>query len=186
MHTGVRRSIVDKYFSVIVGYPTIRKKHIRHIPNALFSYRSHKVPRRRSYQPGGIIQRCHIHIQYIPEPGSTIAYSVCQMKPSLRSLDRLRPFTVLHLLDGMIISFVDDLLFSNLGMGYIVNQCPSDTTSATGIDKSVLRTGLKCILSIHILGVQHHITLLTLCFQIRQTFPIFQVFGTGNAGSGCS
>ena len=38
---------------------------------------------------------------------------MCKMEPSAVSLDRMRTLTVLHLLDSVIISVVDDLLFLN-------------------------------------------------------------------------
>ena len=59
----------------------------------------------------------------------------------------MRTFTILHLLDGVIVALVDNLLFLHLGMGYVVHQRPADTTTAAGINKAILRTGIEGILA---------------------------------------
>ncbi len=84
----------------------------------------------------------------------------------------MTPFTVLHLLNGMIITLVDNLLFLHLSMGYVVHQRPADTTTAAGINKAILRTGIEGIFAIYKLRVQHYVALLALGLQVGQAFPV--------------
>ena len=84
----------------------------------------------------------------------------------------MRTFTILHLLDGVIVAPVDNLLFLHLSMGYVVHQRPADTTTAAGINKAILRTGIEGILAIYKLRVQHHVALLTPGLQVGQAFPV--------------
>ncbi len=82
----------------------------------------------------------------------------------------------------MIIAFIYNDFFFHLGMRHIFYQCPTDTATTSGINKSILRTGIKCIFPLNELRMQHNITLLALCFQIRKAFPVLQVLGTGDTG----
>ena len=84
----------------------------------------------------------------------------------------MRTFTILHLLDGVIVAPVDNLLFLHLGMGYVVHQRPADTTTAAGINKAILRTGIEGIFAIYKLRVQHYVALLALGLQVGQAFPV--------------
>ena len=68
----------------------------------------------------------------------------------------------------------------------VVNQCPADSSSASGIDESVLRTGVEGVFAVYKFGMKHDVTLLALRFQVGQAFPCLQVFGAGDACSGCS
>ena len=80
----------------------------------------------------------------------------------------------------MIITLVDDAFVLHFGMGDVIDQRPSDSSAATGINESVLRTGIKRILAVYKFRMQHHIALLALALQIGQTLPRLEVLGTGN------
>ena len=92
---------------------------------------------------------------------------MCQVQPSLGGLDGVWPLAILHLGDGVIFALVDDGFFLDLSVGDVIHQCPADTSAATSIDKTILRTGIESVFSVYELRVQHHVSLLTLCFQVR-------------------
>ena len=141
MHTGVRRSIVNKNRTIFISYPAIGKQYIRDISDTLFSFRRHKEARRRSNHFRRIFQGSHIHIQHITQTGCTPTYTVRQVQPSLRCLNRMRAFTIFHLFNCMVITPVDYRLFLYFRTSNIIYQGPTDTTATSGIYKTVLRTG---------------------------------------------
>ena len=98
----------------------------------------------------------------------------------------MRTLTVLHLLDGMIVTGIDDLLFLDFGMSDIINKSPTDTTTRTCIDETILWTGIESILAINEFRMENHIALLALGLQVRKTLPVYQVLGTGDGCCSCS
>ena len=81
---------------------------------------------------------------------------------------------------------VDDFLLSHLGVGDVIDQCPSDATAGTRVDETILRTGVEGIFSIDELRVQHHVALLAAAFQVRQALPVDQILGAGDSSRGGS
>ena len=69
-------------------------------------------------------------------------------------------FTVLHLLDGVVVPGVDDDFLLHLGACDVVDERPTDSTTAAGVDESVLWTCVEGILAVDKLGMEHHIALL--------------------------
>ena len=108
-----------------------------------------------------------------------------QMQPSLRCFNRRWSLTVFHLHDCVIVARIDDNLLLYLGMGDILAESPPYATTAAGVDESVLRPRIERILSVDKFRVQHHIPLLTIGFEVWQTFPCFQVFGPCYCSSCC-
>ena len=87
--------------------------------------------------------------------------------------------------------------FLHFGVGDVVNQRPADASAASGVDESVLRAGIEGVFAVDKFGVEHHVALLALRFQVGQAFPRLQfqvgqafprlqVLGAGDAGGGCS
>ena len=109
---------------------------------------------------------------------------MCQVQPTLRRLDGVRPLPVLAFLDGMVAATAERLLAFNEGVFHAVDQSPSDAGSAAGIDEAVLRARIERILAVHELGVQHHVALLALRHDIGQALPGDQVVRAGHAGGG--
>ena len=108
------------------------------------------------------------------------------MQPSLWCLDGVWTLTILYLSNSVILAFVDNCLFFYLCFCNIVYQCPSNTATATSVDKAILRTGVESILSVNELRMQNNVTLLTLGFQVGQTIPCLKVLCAGDTGScGC-
>ena len=68
----------------------------------------------------------------------------------------------------------------------VIYQCPTDTTTRTCIDESILWTGIESILAIYKLWMKNHIALLTLGLQVWKTLPVYQVLGTCNSCSSSS
>ena len=172
MHPRVGRSVVDEYCSVFVGNPAVGEKYIAYVTYTLLTLGYHKGPTGSGNQFRRVFQGSHVHIEHITQSGGTTADTMSQMQPSFRSLDGMRTFTILHLLDGVIVAPVDNLLFLHLGMGYVVHQRPADTTTAAGINKAILRTGIEGIFAIYKLRVQHYVALLALGLQVGQAFPV--------------
>ena len=108
------------------------------------------------------------------------------MQPALVGLDWVRSLTVLHLLNGVIMTGIDDLLFLDLSMGDIIYQSPTDTATRTSIDESILWTGIESILAIYKLWMKNHITLLALGLQVWKTLPVNQILGTSDCSSSSS
>ena len=52
-----------------------------------------------------------------------------QVQPALIGLDWVRSLTILHLLDGVVMTSIDDLLFRDFGVSDVINECPTDTTT---------------------------------------------------------
>ena len=101
----------------------------------------------------------------------------------------MRPFSILHLFDCMIIAPVDNRFLSYLRMSHIVHQCPADSPSASGIDESVLRTGVKCIFPIDEFGMKHDIALLASGLQIigqRRTTRLWNMLSAFFMTSNCT
>ena len=105
-----------------------------------------------------------------------------QVQPAPVCLDGVRTFSVLHFLDGVIMTEIDDLLFLDDGFFHAVHQSPANAASVTGIDEAVLRAGVQGILAVYELGVQHHVALLAGTLDIRQALPVHQILGAGHAG----
>lgn len=97
-----------------------------------------------------------------------------RVKPSLRGLDRIRPFTVLHLFDGVVIA-LSCLLFTHLCMS-LSSINFTDTSSTTSICNPSCRTCKVRTFHPQTRDEACHIALLALCFQVRQAFN-FQVSG---------
>ena len=93
----------------------------------------------------------------------------------------MRAFAVLHFFNSVIVALVDNLFFFYFCMRYIVYQCPTNTSTASGIDETVLRTGIKSVFTIYKFRMKYYIALLAFGFQIRQALPSLQIFGTGNS-----
>ena len=83
-----------------------------------------------------------------------------KMKPSLRSLDRVRALSVFAFLDSMIVTMVDDLFLGYDHMLHALDKGPADASAASGIDETVLRTCVEGIFPVHELRMKHDITLL--------------------------
>ena len=75
---------------------------------------------------------------------------------------------------------VDYLFFLHHGVFHAVHESPSDSSSASGIDETVLRAGVQCVFAIHEFGMQNHVALLARRDQVGQAFPIDQIVGTGD------
>lgn len=58
----------------------------------------------------------------------------------------------------------------------VIYECPSDTSSIAGVNKTILRAGIQGILPIHKFRMKHYVTLLARRFQIRQALPCFRSF----------
>ena len=162
MHTSIRRSIVDKHFAVIIGYPAISKRNIHHIANIFFALRNKKIATWLCNDTCGVVERSHIQIQYITKTRSTGTNTMSQMQPSTVCLYWMRAFTILHFHDSMVIALVYNFLFFHLSMFYIINKSPANASTRTSIDEIVLRTGVEGILTINKLRMKNHISLLTL------------------------
>ena len=185
MHTRVGRGIVDKHLTILVGNPTIRKSHVHHVAIILVTLRHQEIATRTCDYLCGVVEGSHIHIQHVAQTVGSGTHAMRQVQPALRCFDGVRTLTVLHLGDGVVFALVDNRLFLNLSVRDVIHQCPADASTATSVDKTILRTGVEGVFTIHKLRVQHHITLLTLGFQVGQSVPGFQVLGTGDASSGC-
>ena len=85
--------------------------------------------------------------------GSTSTYPMSQMQPTFRRFYRMRTFSILHLFNGMIIAVIYNLFLFHFCMGHIVHQSPTNTATASGINKSILRTGIKGIFS-HVTNIR--------------------------------
>ena len=96
-------------------------------------------------------------------------------------------FAVLHLHDGVVMACIDNFLLLHLGIGDIIDECPSYAATRASVDESILRTGVESILAIHKLGVEHHTALLTLGLEVWQTLPCLEVVCAcyGCCGRGC-
>ena len=160
MHPCIRRSIIDKHLTIFISNPTISKKHVTYITDPLFSHRCHEITTRSGNKFCRVIQGSHIHIKYITQSGSTSTYPMSQMQPTFRRFYRMRTFSILHLFNGMIIAVIYNLFLFHFCMGHVVHQSPTNTATASGINKSILRTGIKGIVSIYKFRMKHYITLL--------------------------
>ena len=105
-----------------------------------------------------------------------------QMQPAPVRLDGVRTFPVLHFLDGVVETPVDDFLVLDDGVFHAVHQGPADTAAVAGIDETVLRAGVQGIFSVHEFGMKHYIALLGRRTDVRQALPVHQVPGTGHTG----
>ena len=89
----------------------------------------------------------------------------------------MRSFAVFHLFYSVVVAVVDDSLFFHFCMSHIINECPADTSAVSGVNKTILWTSVQCVFSVNKFWMQNDIALLAFGNQIRQTFPILQVFG---------
>ena len=185
MHSRVAACIVDEHLAVLVGNPSVCKGHVHHIADILLTLRHEEISTWLGNHTRGIVEGCHIHIEHIAQTAGATTHSVGKVEPSLGGLDGMRTLAVLHLHNGVIMTCIDNLLFLNLGICDVVNKCPTDATARTGVDESVLRTGVEGILAIHKLRMENDVALLTLGLEVGQTLPVDEVFCACNGGSGC-
>ena len=181
MHPRVRRGIIDEHLTVFIRNPAVGEEHIAYVTDTFFSLRSHEVTAWGGYQACRIVQGGHIHIEHITQSGSAGTHPMSQVQPAFLRLYRMRALTVLYLLDGVVVALVDDGFLFHLRMCHVVYQGPAYAAAASGINKSILRTGIKGIFAIYKFGMKHHITLLALSLQVGQTLPSLQITGTCNA-----
>ena len=182
MHTGICRSVIDKHLTILISYPAIGKSHIHHVAKILVALRNEEEATRTGNNLCWVVKGGHIHIQHIAQTISRGTHTMSQVQPALGGLDGMRALTILHLGDGVVFAFVDNLLFLDFSMGDVVDQCPANAATRTRIDKAILRTGIEGILAIHKFRVQHDVALLRLCLQVGQAVPRLQVLGTCNTG----
>ncbi len=161
-----------------IGNPTVSKGHVHDIAQIFVTLRNQEESSRLGNHLRRVFQRGHIHIEHIAQAIGCRAYTMSQMQPSFGSLDGMRALAILHLGNGVIVAGIDNLLLLHLRMGDIVYQGPANAATRTGIDKSILRTGVEGILAIDELRMQHYVALLRLRLQIGQTLPSLQVLGT--------
>ena len=88
-------------------------------------------------------------------------------------------FSVLQLLDGVVIPAVYGLFFPDHGIRNVIDQCPADSAATAGVDETVLRTGVQRIFSIDELRMKHYIALLRGGPNVGQTLPSDQVVRAG-------
>ena len=67
-------------------------------------------------------------------------------------------------------------------MRNVVDERPADAAAVAGLDETLLRTGIERVLAVDEFGVQHRVALLVAALQVRQAFPVHEVFRTGYAG----
>ena len=68
----------------------------------------------------------------------------------------------------------------------VIDERPSDATTRTGVDETILWTCIEGIFAIDKLGMQHNVTLLGFGTQVGQTLPVHEVLGAGDAAGGGS
>lgn len=141
VHPRVAGGIIDVYRTVVIGYPSVREKHIGHIAHPFPRQRSQQIAGWFSYDAPRFIGCGHIQIEHIAQSGGTSAYSVRQVQPPLGGADGVRSLSVLHLFDRVIITVVYYHFVLHLRPGDVVYQRPSYSSPISGINKIILRTG---------------------------------------------
>ena len=185
MHTCVGRCVVDVHLAVVVRNPAVGEEHVHHVALVLVAHGSHEIAARRRYLAPRLVESRHVHVEDIAQTAGAVAHAMGEVEPSLRGLDRVRSLAVLHLLDGMIDALVDDhLLARDLSVRDVVDQRPADAAALARVDKRVLRARVESVMAIDELGVQHHVALLALAFEVGQALPCHQVLGAGDAAGG--
>ena len=186
MHPGVRGGIVEEHLPVRIADPSVGEKDIHHVSDIFPTFRCHQEAGRLGDHFRGILKRSHIHVKHITEPGCTSPDSVSEMEPAFRGLDGMGTFTVLALHDSMVAPAAQDLLIADDGALHAVHQRPAYSGAVSGIDETVLGTGVKGIFPIHELRMKHYVTLLVGRDDIRKPLPIDKVLRSGDSGAGNS
>src|SRR5690606_8920569 len=96
-----------------------------------------------------------------------------QMQPAFFRLNGSWTFSIFQLFNGMVVSTIVNLLLCYFCIFHTINQSPTDPSSTTGINKTILRTSVQGIPAIYKLRVQDNITLLTFRLEVGQSFPGF-------------
>ncbi len=184
VHAGVGRGVIDEHRSVGIADPAVAEQHVHDVADVFAPLGGHEEAGGLRNHARGIIERRHIQVQHITQAAGAAAHAVRQVQPALRRLEGMRSLPVLDFLDGMVVAQVDDLFGSDDGMFHGIDQGPADAAAAACIDESVLRTGIKGIFSVNEFGMQHHVALLALRFDVREALPVDEVARAGHAGSG--
>ena len=96
----------------------------------------------------------------------------------------MRSLSVLHLRNGVVTAFADYLLLLHFRVADVVYEGPAYSSAAAGVDESVLRTGVEGIFPVYEFRMQADVALLRAGFQVRQSFPVHEVPGAGDAAAG--
>ena len=142
VHPRVAWCIIDEDLSILIGYPAVCEEHVHHVAHVFLTLRGHEIAAGGGNLLPGFFKRGHVHIEHVAEPVGRAAHAMGKMKPSFGCLDRMRALAVLHLFNRMIDSLVDDALLAEYSIRDIVYESPTDSTAVSGVDESVLRTGI--------------------------------------------
>ena len=174
MKSCITGSIVDVNISIISCDRTVCEYYIRYIANSLFSKRSDQESTRFSNDLGRIFKTCGKCIYHITKSCSSITYTVCNMDPSLRSLDWNCTSTILGFCDRMILSLTCNDLFINYRMCNIIAKSKSDSSAASCINEVIHRSCIESIFTIYKFWMEYNITLLRRIqsLKIIQSLPL--------------
>ena len=62
MHTGIRRSVIDKHLAVLISYPSVGESHVHHVAQVFIAFWHEEIAAGLCDDLRGILQRRHIHI----------------------------------------------------------------------------------------------------------------------------
>ena len=62
MHTGIRRSVIDKHLAILIGNPSVGEGHIHHVTQVFVALWHEEIAAGLCDDLRGILQSRHIHI----------------------------------------------------------------------------------------------------------------------------
>ena len=122
--------------------------------------RAQKHPAGFGNHARGVFQRGGKGVQHIPQPRGSVANAVRKVYPSLGRFNRNRARPIFRLSDRVVTPQGHQPFLINHGMGNVGAQPKTNAAAGAGFDKPVHGAGVKRILPIHKLGMQHYIALL--------------------------
>src|ERR1043166_6472530 len=108
-------SVINKYGSVILCYPSVAEQYVGYISYSLVILRCHKISSRPVNDLRRIKKIGHKHIQNIPKTCGRISHTMCKMQPAFLRSNGRGTQSILCFVNGVILLLIDDDLFFDFG-----------------------------------------------------------------------
>ena len=160
MHSCIGRSIVDKYFLLIIHDRTVREYYVGYVSDSLLASWSDQKSGRLCDHFGRIIQVCCKSINDITKSCCSISYTMCNVDPAFVRLNRCCTGAILCFCNCVILADAGHLLLIDHCVCDVITETKSNTTSASCINEIVHRTCIERVLSVYKFRMKHNISLL--------------------------
>src|ERR1039457_6203403 len=140
-------AVIDEDLAGAVD-PAVRKSYVRYVAHPLFSLRRQKIAARLRNHFVRMFEVAEQAVEDITQARRRVADPVSQMQPALVRFDGGGAEAVLDLIDGVVLTVVDDRLILDHCMLDIRGPSPADASAAACLEEAVLGARVEGVLSV--------------------------------------